>query len=394
MSPVQGPPPSHLPSGTALWRSPEKIRENLHFGLSLLLALALIPALAWQKLPIRFDWSAYFAAYWVGLAIQSIFLAVLLYLLGFPSRQTIDPFWQRYRSQKLRLLFLVPLGVEFFWLFRPGVSILLFVDALALVELVERLQERQIRFLKTVGTLLVPAAYLFVGLILVFSYSNVLASLRFYGTYDAAFNRMDSWILMGTTVSEIAHSAVRHLPLQVFRWLEFFYFGMFPQIGAGIIFTAFFFGRKRSLQFAGTILTAYYLALLLFYLWPCEGPYYSCPTHFAEFPNQLMVYTIQKYTLANVNAVWEHKPKSQIGLDYFIAFPCMHIAQPLIVMWFLRRWKRILAFLIPLNLVILVSVLLLEWHYVVDVLGGVLVALAAIVAVNGWRKEMPLSAAM
>ena len=107
-----------------------------------------------------------------------------------------------------------------------------------------------------------------------------------------------------------------------------------------------------------------------------------------------MVYTIQKYTLANVNAVWEHKPKSQIGLDYFIAFPCMHIAQPLIVMWFLRRWKRILAFLILLNLVILVSVLLLEWHYVVDVLGGVLVALAAIVAVNGWRKEMPLSAAM
>jgi hypothetical protein len=370
----------------------ERIRENFHFGLSALLGLALLPALAWMKLPLRFDWQTYFSTYWVSLAAQSIFFAVLLYLIGFPRAQTIGPVWQRYRGQKLRFLFLTSLVVEFVWLFDPATAFLLLVDALALVEFLERARERQVRLSSAAWTLLVPAAYLFVGLIIVFSYNDVVASCRFYGTYDAAYNRMDSWFLMGTTVSEIAHKAIRHLPLQFFRVLEFFYLVMFPQIGAGIIFTGLFFGKRRALQFVGTILTAYYLALLLFYLWPCEGPYYSCATHFAEFPSTLRSYAAQEYTLANVNAVWEHRPKDRIGVDYYIAFPCMYIVQPLIVLWFLRRWRRILAFLVLLDLVILVSILLLEWHYLVDVLGGVLVTLVAIVAVNGSQQEPPSSA--
>jgi hypothetical protein len=61
----------------------------------------------------------------------------------------------------------------------------------------------------------------------------------------------------------------------------------------------------------------------------------------------------------------------------------MHIVQPIIVMWFLRFWKRMLLVLAAYDVVLVVAIVLLEWHYVVDVLAGVVVAGFAIAAVDG-----------
>jgi membrane-associated phospholipid phosphatase len=47
-------------------------------------------------------------------------------------------------------------------------------------------------------------------------------------------------------------------------------------------------------------------------------------------------------------------------------------------MWFLRRWKRMLIVLCAYDALLIVSILLLEWHYLVDIIGGVLVAAISI----------------
>jgi PAP2 superfamily len=60
----------------------------------------------------------------------------------------------------------------------------------------------------------------------------------------------------------------------------------------------------------------------------------------------------------------------------------MHIAQPLIVMWFLRRWKRIVIALCAYDVLLIVAILFLEWHYLVDILAGMLVAVAAIAIIG------------
>jgi L-lactate permease len=92
--------------------------------------------------------------------------------------------------------------------------------------------------------------------------------------------------------------------------------------------------------------------------------------------------------IARVLALWNHVPIHWISTDYFIAFPCMHIAQPLIVMWFMRRWKRILIVLCAYDCLLILSILLLEWHYLVDIIGGILVAGIAIAITDppAWRK--------
>jgi hypothetical protein len=230
-----------------------------------------------------------------------------------------------------------------------------------------------------------PAAYLFAGLVLVFAYNNVIVSVKFYGAYDTILNHADSVLLGGNTVSELAHRAGRLLPLPVFRFLEFIYFGMFSQIGAGILLTALTAGRARAFRLVGALLTAYSLALICFYFWPSHGPYYSCPVHFTEFPPQLRAFATQRMLLAKARAVSGGNSITSIGTDYYIAFPCMHIAQPLIVMWFLRRWKRVVAFLAVVNLLLIASILLLEWHYLVDLLGGVAVAVLAVLVIDRHR---------
>jgi membrane-associated phospholipid phosphatase len=58
-------------------------------------------------------------------------------------------------------------------------------------------------------------------------------------------------------------------------------------------------------------------------------------------------------------------------------------------MWFLRRWRRIVVVLAAYDVLLLVAIFLLEMHYVVDVLAGVLVAALAIAISGGPLRRTP-----
>jgi len=353
---------------------------GFHYWAGALLAVAVVPLLRELGLPARFDWIHLGAAFWLVLAAQSIFVATLLYLIGIAPTKP-GPILLGLRREKARIALALLFFLVLLWAFTWLKALILTVDAIAVLESREQLKlaaRRGVAF-----SILTAGIYLFAGFLLVFAYNDIILSLRFYGANDVSFNAMDKWLLRGYSVSDLSHWAIRTFPISVFRFLEFIYFGMFPQIGAALILTAVYSGQKRALQFVGTILTAYYLALALFFLWPSQGPYYLCPTHFSDFPSTLKTYAFQKGSIANSLALWNHSPLRQISTDYYIAFPCMHIAQPLIVMWLLRPWKRVMAALALYDLLLLAAILLLEWHYLADILGGVLVAGLAIVVVNG-----------
>ena len=297
--------------------------------------------------------------------------------------------------------FLVPNRFEFGYGLTPEIvalaatqrpALIVTVDAVAILEFFRRLKPPDLR--KAAGSVLLPALYLFFGFLLVFAYNDIILSVRFFGATDATLFMMDQWLLHGFSVSSLCHWAVHSLPVSFFRVLELIYFGMFSQIGAALILTGLYDNKRRAFQFVGTILTAYYLALALFYLWPSQGPFYLCPTHFSVFPDQLQTYAFQKWSVANSQALWKHVRVRHISTDYYIALPCMHIAQPLVVAWFLRRWKRMLAVLAAYDVLLLAAIVLLEWHYVVDIIAGVLVACVAIAVVDGgelwsWIRSRP-----
>ena len=69
-----------------------------------------------------------------------------------------------------------------------------------------------------------------------------------------------------------------------------------------------------------------------------------------------------------------HTAQPLIEADYYITFPCMHIALPVIVLWFVRRWKRMVVVLAVYDVILCVAILLLEQHFLVDLIGGVITA--------------------
>jgi hypothetical protein len=315
-----------LPKGATIKDKPlwnDGIRQ-FHYLATAALVLGLLPAFRLAHLPLRFTWEAYFVTYWWSLAFQATVAAILLYAIGFPSE-----FRKKLTSRQSA-------G-------NPREPLL---------------------------ALFIPAAYLFLVLILVFSYNDVIATLRFQGTADVVLNRMDSWMLGGATVSSLA----RGLSPRASKILEGIYFLMFSQIGACLILLALRCGRRTAMRFVATIATAYYIALIVFYFVPAAGPYYlSAINHDGNY-----VGAGQLAFVGFLNSMRDHHPLPIVGTDYYIALPCLHITQPLIMIWFVRKWKPIAFVLSAYCLALIPAVLLLQQHYLVDVIGGVVVAAIAI----------------
>ena len=361
----------HIPGKPRFW----------HYWISLALALAMVPVLHRQHLPLKFDWLTLSVAYWLVLAAESIFVASLLAIVGLPD-EVRGPLIQRYRENPLRIVAVLVFFAVLVWATTPLRAMILTVDAIALLELRDR--GGFSRFRQAAANVLPAATYLFFGFLMVLAYNYAIVSVRNNFAFDPTLAAIDRWLLHGHSVSDLTHWAVDHSPLSFFRALEFIYFGMFPQIGATIILVALCDGRSRALQFIGTILLTYYFALAIFYIWPAQGPYSLDHDHFARFPVSLQSYHIQKTLIPHALALYHHEPVRRISTDYFIGFPCMHIVQPIIVLWFLRRWKSVFYVLAAYDVLLVAAILLLEMHYVIDFLVGIVVAAVAI-AITGDR---------
>jgi hypothetical protein len=358
-----------------------------HWAATALLLVLFIPAFHRAGLPFNINWSRFFGTYWGGLMVRSVCAAAVLYVLGFPLRETLIPLWENYRRQRGRFVVLAVFAAYVLWWFGWWIGLMLIVDTVAFLEFFDRISGDPAKLARAAKDIAIPAGYFFLGLVLVFCYNDVIASLEFVGKYSYAYNRLDSVLLGGYTISQIAHAVAQRVPVSTFSFLELIYFGMFGQVGATIILIAMKCGRKRTLTFVGTMLTAYYLSLFIFSIWPGMSPFTICPNHFSRFPHSLAIYHVQKVTILKPRLLWEHALRPVIDTDYFIAFPCMHIALPAIALWFVRPWKRIVVALAIYDAVLFIAILLLEQHYLVDLIGGLFVAAISIVMVHGPRSE-------
>jgi hypothetical protein len=352
----------------------------IHWCLVALALLLLIPAFVYSHLAPSVDWANLLGQYWIGLGVRAVFCAVILYVVQWP-KQTLLPVWNRYRKEPLRFVGASIFAAFMFRIFGPALGWVVLIDGLALAEILDRTDGSLDRISNLLRPLAWPAIYLFVGLVAMFTYNDLIACLRNLGSYDWFYLKIDSWLAPSLSVSALSKAALTSAPTWTLKAIEFVYYGMFGQIGSALILVSLMYGRREGLRYVGTILTAYFVALAVFYLWPSMGPFYSCQDHFAHFPKGLSTYGIQQTAILKMKLLGasRYRPFNRVETDYFIAFPCMHIAQPLIVLWFLRKQRRIRMLLIAHDVLLVPAILLLEWHYYSDLLGGVLVAIVAIV---------------
>ena len=357
-----------------------KAREpiDVHYWATVLMAAALPPAIRMAGLPLRFAWASFFETYWGFLVPESTIGAIILYVASAPVTDSLGPFLRRYSRQKLRLLLILPLVPVLMLTLGMRVGLLTFVAAVVMLEVKDRVEENHISCLKMASDILLPAAYLFVGPIVVSAYNEAIAAVRYNGVAESVLNRWDSLLLGGHSVSGLAHAFIGRWPGSI-PWMELIYFGTFAQTGGCIAILALTEGRRRALQYVGTILVAFYIALPFFYLWPATGPYASCANHFSVVPNGPIIYHLQRFVVVTLERFRTGLPLTAIGPEYYIALPSMHFVQSLIALWFLRRRRRLLILTIAFNVLLVPAILLLENHYLVDLIAAVPVAALAVV---------------
>lgn len=360
-----------------------KLGRNQHWFVTGLLALALIPLYSLEHLTLVIDWSSFLGIYWIGTTAQSIFCAVILFVIGFPLEKTLAPVWRRYWQEKPRISFAVLFAIFMIWLFGWWGGLMLAVDVLAVLEMLDRSRAKANGFKGEVRKILLPAAYLFLGLVIVYGYIHLIAGVEFAGAYDSLFNKLDAGVFRWT-VCGADHAVAKYIPLAVYSWLDWVYVSLYSVVGAGIVLTALCSGEARALRYVGTILTAYYVAVGLFYLFPTLGPFSHCTPPGA----QLIPHThdIQQGLLMKARAQWNHSKETWANLiepsDYYIDFPCMHIPLPTIALWYLRHSRRLVFFLVPYILILGVAVTIFGWHYFTGMAAGVAVGFFAIAVVR------------
>ena len=185
---------------------------------------------------------------------------------------------------------------------------------------------------KRVGQAVLPFLYLSLGIQISFIFSGIIVCLRPCTLYDAALNNLDKHIMFGLTVNSLSHTFYSLYPVA-----EWVYYGLFGIIGAALLLLCLFGDRKAAMQMSGTILIAYFMSLTVFYFIPALGPFVE-----GDFPRQTFTATAQQGSLEYARLLYHHSQWIPLlAKNYFVAFPSLHLAQPVIAAWFLRRWKRV-----------------------------------------------------
>lgn len=327
-----------------------------------------IPVFRLARLPYSFDLAALAASYWL-MPVGAIFVAVVLAILGLPFSATLLPFLRRLQDSKGLAVVLLCLAVLLCWAAGPVLGIVILVDALAFTELWQRCKKQLGPKLLDV---LVPSVYLFLGLITVFAFNHAIVGIRYGGTEDATLSRLD-YRIFDANVSTIARWGYQHLPLWILQTFDFIYFSIWSRFGAALALVSVLGNRRDGVQFVRNVLICYALALMIFAAVPGKGPYSTVKVH--VMPNGLGSYATQQVLTERVKKLYAHtltEDVRRVGIaDYYISFPSLHSALPLIAIWFLRRWRRIQLISVMVYFVLLIPALVfLDWHYLVDIVAG------------------------
>ena len=339
--------------------------------LTLVLAAAVVPGFRVYGIPLDIDLSGIASAYWYGTALSAIFVASVMALVESPKR--LSEIGTRYWADKGRLIAFSVFAIAIFWIFPLGVGAKLLIAAIAITELLDRHPNDFVANLKELG---ISSSYLFLGLIVVFCLNHLVATAKVAESYDTYFNWLDQRIFH-ITPGLIFQVALRHFPLSYFRAMEFIYYGLFAEVGGVLVLCAI--SRPRSgVRYVSTLLMAYFVAIATFWFVPSVGPF----SLDKNYPESLSTYAIQQSIYLKAQALHAHKFMPGITAvnpsDSYIAFPSLHVALASIAFWYVRHRQRIAIALVAFEILLIMSIVSLEWHYLVDLIGGFALATVAI----------------
>jgi membrane-associated phospholipid phosphatase len=177
---------------------------------------------------------------------------------------------------------------------------------------------------------------------------------------DPSLSRIDEWLFGGTNPTLWLEHLMRH-PLTVYMWAA--YLSWFVAFQATIYVMVLFRSESEWQEMILAIVLTLAISYICYVLVPAVGPIHAMQSRFTVDP--------QGGSIAQVtNNIVD---RFGVGRD---AFPSIHAAISLLMVVYAWRYLRRLA--VPYTIMgasIILSTVYLRWHYVTDVLAGVILTL-------------------
>jgi len=337
-----------------------RLIQRIHYFITFGLAIGLVPLLMYLHLPLHFRWPEIFRPF-IGCALQSVFALAIIFSIQYP-RELL-----RIIQQKTAVHYLILAALLAFISWRVGglnfdfaVSSMLAVIIPELIPYTSRTVLRRAIW---------AAVYFFLILLTIFAYGTIVPAIRDYNAYDPAFAQIDKILMLGHSIPEVSGRFLAASPGWVRNALELTYFGLFGLQGAVLLWQL---KRESHMRMLGVLAIAYQITLLSYAVFPNLGPF-SLEVA-VRTPSIAMQHTLVTY----LETLRVNKQVFSVGPLYFIGFPSMHIVQGIVTAAFLKPWRRLFRLAVIYNILLFVVIGLLGWHYLSDLLGGIIIAAVAL----------------
>jgi membrane-associated phospholipid phosphatase len=217
---------------------------------------------------------------------------------------------------------------------------------------------------------------LILGFATVWNSNYLLAIVTSGRLWDSHFVAFDSWmfsVMFGSTTYDNVFPLVRYGPLLAV--LENSYFMLFAEV---LLVTLLFVIRDRPGELArwlAVLFGTYAVGLLVFACMPVVGPHIYRPESFAVSYRMSSTFQTMHGMDTEYRAILAGSRLS--GLGYFVAMPSLHVAVATLVLAAIRPTKYLHATILPVNLLLIGSTVLLGYHYLLDLPAGLVLGTAA-----------------
>jgi membrane-associated phospholipid phosphatase len=223
-----------------------------------------------------------------------------------------------------------------------------------------------------------------------FCYHNLKSWVAFRPLHDDTLRQWDHWLFLGHTPAVMLHDLLgQHVAAYV---LMVIYESFTTLISLCVVASVVFVDRvEDGFVFLFSGVWVWILGAGSYYLIPAIGPFHAAPRDFSGLPHTMIQDTQAKYLDQRAHLLADpraHDAFAQIG-----AFASLHIAMTTLVLLMahhfgLRRAVRAMVVFVGLTMV---ATVYLGWHYAVDDLAGMAIAVVATmlggVMVRGGRRE-------
>lgn len=234
----------------------------------------------------------------------------------------------------------------------------------------------------------VEVAFVLVGFLAISYAFTVIKACLFVGgdPADAALVDFVNRYAGGTVYQSFASWGREHM--RSVRVLDDFYLRIFDQMAAVSLFLIGAGKRSERIVFQSALALCYLFGAVSYFIIPALGPAFFNPSSYAFLEGQgLWAPVVQRALAQNSLSVTNGTLSSLPPYQFLACMPSLHMTHELVMLYYARHDRTFFVAKLVGVLLSAVAVIVLGWHYLIDIFGGVglaLVSVAIAERARGW----------